>query len=140
MYSIARNVQKHLQILVSCESVTSGRSSREIKDLDIANIVKTLYYYSGSISFDEFNNDYESIGVVAIISYYDNSLLSLINKIAPALATGNTVLIVPHKLNPLSTYMFLDICSQSGVPAGVINLVANGKDLDKLRYYIKNNI
>ena len=97
-----------------------------MKDLDIANIIKTLYYYSGSISMEELNGQYESSGVVAIISYYDNSLLSLINKIAPALATGNTVLIVPHVLNPLSTFMFLDICSQSGVPVGVINCVANG--------------
>lgn len=113
--------------MTSCESVTSGRTSREIKDLDIANIIKTLYYYSGSGSIDQkLIRNYESVGVVAIAGYYDSSLLSLVNKLAPALATGNSVIVVPHKLAPLSYYMFLDICIQSGVPAGVLNLVVSG--------------
>jgi acyl-CoA reductase-like NAD-dependent aldehyde dehydrogenase len=113
-----------LQIITQCESVSTGRSSREVKDLDVANIIKTLYYYAGSIDFE--TEDYESVGVVAIATYFDSSLLSLVSKLAPALACGNSVLLVPHKLSPLGVYMLMDILSQSGVPNGVVNLVANG--------------
>lgn len=102
--------------------------------MDIANIVKTLYYYSGSISYDDSLKDYEPLGVVAIAGYYDSSLLSLVSKIAAALASGNTCLVIPHRLTPLSAYMFVDICVQSGVPPGVINLVASGN------FYILNRV
>lgn len=125
LHSIARNVQKHLTILTACESVTSGRTSREVKDLDITNIIRVLYHYAGAVSLDDEN--YEPVGQVAILGYVDSSLLSLVNKLAIALVTGNTCLIVPHKDTPLSAYMFLDICIQSGVPAGVINLICSDK-------------
>jgi aldehyde dehydrogenase (NAD+) len=117
-----------LQILTLCESIVSGRTTREVKDLDIANIIKTLYFYAGSVSYKSQLAEYEPLGVVALIGLYDSSLLSLVPKLAAALAAGNTCLIVPHKLNPLSAYMFMDICMQSGVPAGVINLVVSDKD------------
>ena len=93
----------------------------------MTSIIKTLYYYSGSTSLER--NGYDPLGVVGIIGYYDSSLLYLVNKIAPALATGNCCVVVPHKLSPLSAYMFLDICVQSGLPAGVLNLVVSGKFL-----------
>ena len=125
---MTRNIQKNIQILTLCESMPSGRSSREVKDLDIANIIKSLYYYAGSVSFKSSLADYEPLGVVALLGYYDSSLLSLVTKLAAALASGNTCLIVPHKLTALSAYMFLDICIQSGVPAGVINLVTSDQD------------
>ena len=111
-----------------CESVNSGRSSREVKDLDIANVIKSLYYYAGAVSFKSSLAAYEPLGVVALIGYYDSSLLSLVTKLAPALVAGNTCLIVPHKLNALSTCLFLEMCVQSGVPSGVINLVASDQD------------
>lgn len=72
--------------------------------------------------------------MVAIAGYYDSSLLSLVSKIAAALASGNTCLVIPHRLTPLSAYMFVDICVQSGVPPGVINLVASGN------FYILNRV
>lgn len=124
---MARNVQKHLQILTACESINCGRTSREVKDLDLSQVIKTLYYYAGSLSLqDNNNNDYESLGVVVICGYYDTSLLSLVNKLAAALASANSCLILPHKLTPLSACMFMDICVQSGLPAGLVNLITCG--------------
>ena len=128
-FSIARNIQKHLQIVVLVEALNSGRTTREVKDLDVAQIVKLLYYYAGSCAFS--NNaqisSSEALGVVAIAGYWDSALLSLVAKLAAALAAGNTCIIVPHKLTPLSAFMLADICKQSGVPNGVINVVASGK-------------
>ncbi|RNA25037.1 Aldehyde dehydrogenase family 16 member A1 [Brachionus plicatilis] len=122
VYNMARNVQKHLNILVACESVCSGRTSREVKDLDIAQVIKTLYYYAGSSALLDLQ-DYSPVGTVAIFGYSDSSLLSLVNKLAAALVSGNTCLIIPHKLNPLSAFMFVDIAAESGLPSGVINVV-----------------
>ncbi|CAF0965081.1 unnamed protein product [Brachionus calyciflorus] len=126
VYNMARNVQKHLNILVSCESISSGRTSREVKDLDVTQVIKTLYYYAGSSSL--LAEGYTPVGTVGIFGYFDSSLLSLVNKLAPALVTGNSVLIVPHKLTPLSAVMLMDICTQSGLPNGVVNLITSDND------------
>ena len=110
-----------------CESVNSARSSREVKELDIASIIKTLYYYAGASGLEGADDDdYTSLGVVAIVGYYDSALLSLVAKLVPALAAGNSCLVVPHKLTPLSAFLFVEICVQSGIPPGVVNLLTSG--------------
>ena len=68
---------------------------------------------------------YTPLGVVAICGYHDSPLLSIINKLAAALATGNCCVLVPHKLTPLSTYLLAELCAQSGVPSGVVNVIAS---------------
>ena len=76
--------------MTACESVNSGRTSREVKDLDVAAVIRTLYYYAGTVgSAADFESN-ESLGVVAIIGYFDSPLLSIVSKWAAALAAGNT--------------------------------------------------
>jgi aldehyde dehydrogenase (NAD+) len=116
-------------MVVLVEALNSGRTTREVKDLDVAQIVKSLYYYGGSCGFSD--NEHiklnEALGVVAIANYWDSALLSLVSKLGAALAAGNTCVIVPHKLAPLSAFLLADICKQSGLPNGVINIVMSGK-------------
>jgi acyl-CoA reductase-like NAD-dependent aldehyde dehydrogenase len=122
-------MQKHLQILTLCESFASGRTSREVKDLDVAAAIRTLYYFAGSTALltDSDNSTYHSpLGVVAIVGYYDSSLFSIVNKLAACLAAGNTCLLIPHKLSPLGAFMLAEICAQSAIPPGVVNLIASG--------------
>jgi aldehyde dehydrogenase (NAD+) len=128
IYNIARNMQKHLSIVTMCESVNSGRNSREVKDLDVAQAIKTLYYYAGASGLDIDSKNNEAVGIVAVSPFYDSSLLSLVNKVAPALAAGNTCLIIPHKLAPLTAFMFADLCAQSNLPPGVVNLIVSNDD------------
>ena len=121
-----------MTILTQCESLFSGRTSREVKDADIANLIKIFYYYAGHVGLHNSDSDFDSfdpLGVVAIAGFYDSPLLSVANKLAAALATGNTCLLIPHKFTPLSAYMLLNICIQSGVPNGVVNLIVSGKNL-----------
>jgi aldehyde dehydrogenase (NAD+) len=120
-----------LQILVACESLPTGRTSRECKDLDIAQIIKILYHFAGATAY-EATLEYDPLGLVAVVGHYDSSLLSLVAKIAPALAVGNACLIIPHKLAPLSAFMFAEICAQSGVPAGVLNLIVSEQNENEL--------
>jgi len=130
---MVRNVQKHLQLLIACESLQTGRTSREVKDCDLASLVRTLYYYAGGCGFDNDLTEYDPIGVVAIIGHFDSPLLSMISKLATALVTGNTCLLVANSLTPLSCYMFVDLCVQSGLPAGCINLVVTDNN-EMLKY------
>ncbi len=130
IYNIARNIQKNTSLLIACESVTSGRTSREVKDLDVAAIIKTFYHYAGIVGkFQEIDPaKYSSLGVVAICGYFDSPLLSICDKLAASLATGNTCVLIPHKKTPLSAYLLAEICKQSGVPEGVVNVVSSSSD------------
>lgn len=123
---MARNVQKNLQLLVAFESLNSGRTSRECKDLDVAAVIRTLYYYAGSVA-SQVNESYEPVGLVAIVGHFDSPLLSVVSKLAAALVTGNTCILIPNCLTPLSSYLLIDLCAQSGFPNGVVNLVTSSK-------------
>ena len=130
LYSIARNVQKHLSVVSLVEALNCGRTSREVKDLDVAAVIKSLYYYAGACGLSNSSElkSYESLGLTAIALSWDSPLMSLVGKAAAALVTGNTVVVVANRLAPLSTFMFADICVQSGLPAGCLNVVISGKE------------
>jgi acyl-CoA reductase-like NAD-dependent aldehyde dehydrogenase len=65
----------------------------------------------------------ESVGVVSIISPEDSGLLGLITTIAPAIAGGNTVVILASNSKPLSAITFAEVLNTSDVPAGVVNIL-----------------
>lgn len=117
-----------MQILVAGESLPSGRSSRECKELDITQVIKQLYHFAGSGAYECLSESHAPLGLVAISAAYDSALLSIVGKLAPALAAGNTCLIVPNRLTPLSAFLFAEICEQSGVPLGVVNVVYDSSD------------
>ena len=87
----------------------------------------------------------EPRGVVGVISPWNYPLLTAVLGIAPALATGNTVVIKPSEQTPSSTLKLAEIACQSGLPAGVFNVVlgsgitagaalASHSDVDKLHF------
>ena len=87
----------------------------------------------------------EPRGVVGVISPWNYPLLTAVLGIAPALATGNTVVIKPSEQTPSSTLKLAEIACQSGLPAGVFNVVlgsgitagaalAGHSDVDKLHF------
>src|SRR6202040_3580459 len=66
---------------------------------------------------------YTACGVVGQIIPWNFPLLMLAWKIAPALATGNTVVLKPAEFTPLTALAFAEICQEIGLPAGVVNIV-----------------
>ena len=66
----------------------------------------------------------EPIGVVALITPWNFPLAIASWKLAPALAAGNTVVLKPAELTPLTALRFAELAAQAGVPAGVVNVVA----------------
>ncbi len=65
----------------------------------------------------------EPIGVCALITPWNWPMNQIACKVAPALATGCTMVLKPSEVAPLSAYVFAEIMHEAGVPAGVFNLV-----------------
>lgn len=65
----------------------------------------------------------EPIGVVGAITPWNFPLQQLVTKVVPALLAGNTVVLKPSELSPLSARLFAEIATEAGLPAGVLNVV-----------------
>src|SRR6266567_3851616 len=145
LYAIARHIQKHSRLLAVLESMDNGKPIRETRDLDIPLVARHFYYHAGwaQLMASELPG-YEPVGVVGQIIPWNFPLLMLSWKIAPALATGNTVVLKPAEFTPLTALLFAEICQEVALPVGVVNIVtgdgATGEalvkhpDLDKIAF------
>jgi len=124
LYALARQVQKHSRWLAVLETLDNGKPIRESRDIDIPLVTRHFYHHSGwaQLLEQEFPG-YTACGVVGQIIPWNFPLLMLAWKIAPALATGNTVVLKPAEFTPLTALAFAHICEEVGLPAGVVNIV-----------------
>jgi len=124
LYALARLVQKHSRLLAVLETMDNGKPIRESRDIDIPLVARHFYYHAGwaQLLEQEFA-EYEPCGVVGQIIPWNFPLLMAAWKIAPALATGNTVVLKPAEFTPLTALAFAGLCQEAGLPAGVVNIV-----------------
>ena len=124
LYALARQVQKHSRRLAVLETIDNGKPIRESRDIDIPLVARHFYYHAGwaQLLEQEFPG-YQACGVVGQIIPWNFPLLMLAWKIAPALATGNTVVLKPAEYTPLTALAFAEICDEVGLPKGVVNIV-----------------
>jgi aldehyde dehydrogenase (NAD+) len=124
LYALARQVQKHSRRLAVLETMDNGKPIRESRDLDVPLVARHFYHHAGwaQLLGQEFPG-YTACGVVGQIIPWNFPLLMLAWKIAPALATGNTVVLKPAEFTPLTALAFAEICHEVGLPAGVVNIV-----------------
>jgi aldehyde dehydrogenase (NAD+) len=124
LYAIARLVQKHSRLLAVLETMDNGKPIRESRDIDIPLVARHFYHHAGWAQLlDQEFPEYLPCGVVGQIIPWNFPLLMLAWKIAPALATGNTVVLKPAEFTPLTALAFAGICQEAGLPAGVVNIV-----------------
>jgi aldehyde dehydrogenase (NAD+) len=124
LYALARLVQKHSRLLAVLETMDNGKPIRESRDIDIPLVARHFYYHAGWAQLLEYEfADYEPCGVVGQIIPWNFPLLMAAWKIAPALATGNTVVLKPAEFTPLTALAFAELCQEAGLPAGVVNIV-----------------
>src|SRR3981189_1095994 len=145
LYALARQVQKHSRRLAVLETMDNGKPIRESRDIDIPLVARHFYYHAGwtQLLEQEFS-EYVPCGIVGQIIPWNFPLLMLAWKIAPALATGNTVVLKPAEFTPLTALAFAQICQEAGLPSGVVNIVtgdgATGEalvkhpDVDKIAF------
>src|SRR6202165_5201779 len=122
--ALARLVQKHSRLLAVLETMDNGKPIRESRDIDIPLVARHFYHHAGwaQLLEQEFP-EYVPSGVVGQIIPWNFPLLMLAWKIAPALATGNTVVLKPAEYTPLTALAFAELCQEAGLPAGVVNIV-----------------
>ncbi len=129
LYAIARLMQKHSRLLAVMEVLDNGKPIREARDIDVPQAIRHFYHHAGFAQLmDDELPDREALGVCGQIIPWNFPLLMLAWKIAPALAMGNTVVLKPAEYTSLSAMVFADICTQAGVPAGVVNIVTGDGD------------
>ncbi|HKI10757.1 MAG TPA: aldehyde dehydrogenase family protein [Candidatus Acidoferrum sp.] len=124
LYALARHVQKHARHLAVLETIDNGKPIRESRDIDIPLVARHFYYHAGWAQlWEEELPGYKPCGVIGQIIPWNFPLLMLAWKIAPALATGNTVVLKPAEYTPLTALAFAEICTETGLPPGVVNIV-----------------
>src|SRR2546429_2968711 len=145
LYASARQVQNHSRRLAVLETLDNGKPIRESRDIDIPLVARHFYYHAGWAQLLEREfPDYRPRGVVGQIIPWNFPLLMVAWKIAPALAAGNTVVLKPAEFTPLTALAFAELCSEVGLPPGVVNIVTgDGKtgaalvvhpDVDKIAF------
>ena len=124
LYALARQVQKHSRRLAVLETIDNGKPIRESRDIDIPLVARHFYYHAGwaQLLEREFPGE-QACGVVGQIIPWNFPLLMLAWKIAPALATGNTVVLKPAEYTPLTALAFAELCNEVRLPKGVVNIV-----------------
>ena len=124
LYAIARHIQKRERFLAVLETMDNGKTIRESRDIDIPLVARHFYHHAGwaELRDTEFKG-YAPLGVCGQIIPWNFPLLMLAWKIAPALAAGNTVVLKPAEFTPLTALAFAEICTEAGLPAGVVNII-----------------
>ncbi len=124
LYAIARRIQKDARMFAVLETMDNGKPVRESRDLDIPLVSRHFSHHAGWAQLaDTELAGYVPVGVVGQIIPWNFPLLMLAWKIAPALATGNTVVLKPAEFTPLTALLFAEVCRAVGLPNGVVNVV-----------------
>lgn len=131
IYRIARLMQERAREFAVIESLDAGKVIRESRDVDVPLACNHFFYYAGWADKLEYafpNRKAEPLGVAGQIIPWNFPLLMAAWKIAPALATGNTVVLKPAETTPLTALKLAEIIEESGLPAGVVNIVTGYGD------------
>ena len=124
LYALARAVQRHARLLSVVESLDNGKPIRESRDIDVPLVARHFYHHAGWAQLmDRELPGMEPVGIAGQIIPWNFPLLMLAWKIAPALATGNTVVLKPAEFTPLTALLFAELCEETGLPAGVVNVI-----------------
>ncbi|MFG2464352.1 aldehyde dehydrogenase family protein [Streptomyces canus] len=135
LFRIARIIQERSRELAVLETLDNGKPIKETRDADLPLVAAHFFYYAGwadkleHAGFGRRTTNGHSgaapkpLGVAGQVIPWNFPLLMLAWKIAPALATGNTVVLKPAETTPLSALFFADVCRQAGLPRGVVNIL-----------------
>ncbi|MFM8773627.1 MAG: aldehyde dehydrogenase family protein [Actinomycetota bacterium] len=135
LYRIARIIQERSRELAVLETLDNGKPIRESRDVDVPLTAAHFFYHAGwadKLEHAGLGASPRPYGVAGQIIPWNFPLLMLAWKIAPALATGNTVVLKPAETTPLTALAFADICQQAELPPGVVNIVTGAGQTGRL--------
>ncbi|MDO8661777.1 MAG: aldehyde dehydrogenase family protein [Candidatus Omnitrophota bacterium] len=137
---ISQGILDNAGELAELESLNTGKPIKETTFMDIPSAAKTFEYAANNferfLSSEELNVSgkakavlrREPVGVVVLIVPWNYPLLIACWKLASALAAGNTVILKPSSLTPLSALKLAGIAHTAGIPAGVVNVINGSGD------------
>ena len=134
LMTLADTIEKYSDELIKAESKDNGKPETLAAHVDIPRAPANIRFFAGAILHDSSKMhemdgtaiNYtlrQPVGVAACISPWNLPLYLLTWKIAPALASGNTVVAKPSEITPMTAYLFSKICIEAGLPKGVLNIV-----------------
>ena len=119
LFRIARLLAERAREFAVLETLDNGKPIRESRDVDVPTAAAHFFYYAGwadKLSYAGYGTDPHPHGVAAQVIPWNFPLLMLAWKIAPALATGNTVVLKPAETTPLTALLFADLLRQAELP------------------------
>jgi aldehyde dehydrogenase (NAD+) len=147
IYRIARILQERAREFAIIESIDGGKPIRESRDVDVPLAAAHFFYYAGWADKLEYafpGRTPRPLGVAGQIIPWNFPLLMAAWKIAPALATGNTVVLKPAETTPLTALKLAEVIRDAGLPPGVVNIITgagatgaalvNHPDLNKVAF------
>ncbi|NKW95594.1 aldehyde dehydrogenase family protein [Bacillus toyonensis] len=156
LYKIADRLEEKTAEIARLETANNGKVIRATTYVDIPVSVQCFRYYADlikGIKKESYNRDdssetiviHEPIGVCGLIVPWNFPLMLAVWQIAPALAAGNTIVIKPADVTPVSVFELFEIIEEIGLPDGVANLVlgpgskvgnelAESHDVDKIAF------
>ncbi|WP_086847804.1 aldehyde dehydrogenase family protein [Amycolatopsis kentuckyensis] len=132
LFRIARLIQERSRELAVLESLDNGKPIKESRDSDVPTAAAHFFYHAGwadKLEYAGYGPSPRPLGVAGQIIPWNFPLLMLAWKIAPALATGNTVVLKPAETTPLTALVFAEICQQAELPPGVVNILPGAGDI-----------
>jgi acyl-CoA reductase-like NAD-dependent aldehyde dehydrogenase len=132
-------IGERIDPLAELESTVTGRPIREMR-AQMSRIPEWLDYFASiALGLEGQSNRlkgglvtytvYEPYGVCALLTPWNHPILILVKKLAAALAAGNTTVIKPSELAPISPLILAGWCAEAGIPPGVVNVVAGGGEV-----------
>ncbi|TNE30943.1 MAG: aldehyde dehydrogenase family protein, partial [Bacteroidetes bacterium] len=134
LMKVSEGIEKRLPELAAAESKDNGKPLKLATRVDIPRARDNFAFFATAILHDSaethdmgesgFNyTTRKPIGVAACISPWNLPLYLFTWKIAPALASGNTVVAKPSEVTPVTAALLGEICNEAGMPAGVLNII-----------------
>jgi acyl-CoA reductase-like NAD-dependent aldehyde dehydrogenase len=133
LHRFADRIEERIDDLFRLETLNNGRPVRETR-AQVGRLPE-WFRYNASLLLAERTDvipmpgpylNYllrHPIGVCGLLTPFNHPLMILAKSLAPALATGNTVVIKPSELTPLTTLQLVAMAAEAGIPDGVINVV-----------------
>jgi len=141
LWRIADLIEEHADELARLETRDQGQPLSISAGFSVPMAAEVFRYYAGWCTKIEGTagpvatpdvlhyTRREPVGVAALITPWNFPLMIAAWKLAPALAAGNSVILKPSELTPLTTIRLARFCLDAGVPAGVVNLLTGAGDL-----------
>ncbi|GAA3198910.1 MULTISPECIES: gamma-aminobutyraldehyde dehydrogenase [Streptomyces] len=135
LHRFAAVVAERAEDFARAESLQCGKPLKLSREFDVPGTIDNIAFFAGAArhlqgqSAGEYSGDHtsyvrrEPIGVVGSVAPWNYPLQMAAWKILPAVAAGNTVVLKPAELTPLTSLLFAQAATDAGLPDGVVNIV-----------------